>query len=89
MLVKSNSFNIFQEIKLISKYASNLVSVTNAYKHCDAMLNTRKVVLVRLLNCQAYRSRLALSGQEILKGILQYIGAEDRTKELKKCKGKT
>lgn len=48
------------------------------------MLNTRKVVLVRLLNYQAYRSRLALSGQEILKGILQYIGAEDRTKELKK-----
>lgn len=58
---------------------SNFVSVTNAYKDCDAMLNTTKVVLVRLLNYQAYRSRLALSGQGILKGILQYIGAEDRT----------
>lgn len=52
------------------------------------MLNTTRVVLVRLLNSQAYRSRLALSGHGILKGILQQIGAEDRTKELPKKKKK-
>lgn len=67
---------------------SNFVSVTNAYRHCNAMLSMTKVGLVRLLNYQAYRSRLALSGQGILKGILQYIGAEDKTEELKVKKKK-